>query len=603
MKRLLSIFILFNTLTIHAQINKFDVFGYPSYEDVAEYASARLSKDAIEFDQVYRLAKKADGWYVYITQYNSYNTAQFTKCWSRDKKRYEEFGIKVKDEEKTNVKKDLLRWYVIDYTLVPYYGYVGWPDDIISLTKDSTDFCDSYLEAIARAYTGKQLISVGQIGFGKEETIQLGDMQNSLSPAQQKAMVGYSENALFYYTKLYQRNPKYETFVGNVYTKYSNEIMSTYLLLLMHQNKKEATKWLGDRDVYSPFMLAFAKNMLGECAPNAILLTQGDNDTYPLYYMQARYGYRTDVLIVNYSLLATSKYMNMLRAGVFNEPAIPFTLKPEHYKDDSLDYVKKDDEQYAQLSKSVYKLNVEESGLLKNEIFLINIINASEGKRPIQFTTTFDINALMGLQKYARVGYMTYLLTKKEDKNFVPYGYIVDTKLGYSSFIKLNEVDWSKDLIRGENVERIVMNYRGGAGRLADALYNEGDKEKCLYVLNKVVHVFPDSILPFGVFDLTYPDLYAQCGEHAKAKALADIILNNAIQMYSKILNDKMMPTKDWNSEVARVIYLFQEVAALYKTNNYDMVGISKYDSEFTDLRDRFIIEKERREKNEVENE
>ena len=83
--------------------------------------------------------------------------------------------------------------------------------------------------------------------------------------------------------------------------------------------------------------LAMAKNYLDSCAPNAILFTLGDNDTFPLWYAQEVEGYRTDARVCNLSLLSTSWYVDQMKRQAYNSAPLPISMTWNQYKDGTRD--------------------------------------------------------------------------------------------------------------------------------------------------------------------------------------------------------------------------------------------------------------------------
>ncbi|TVZ56119.1 uncharacterized protein DUF2723 [Lutibacter sp. Hel_I_33_5] len=101
-----------------------------------------------------------------------------------------------------------------------------------------------------------------------------------------------------------------------------------------------------------------AQAYLESCDPNAIMFTIGDNDTFPLWYMQEVEGFRTDIKLVNTSLFQTDWYIDQMKKKTYKADPIPSKLKHDQYKYGTLDAAYYFDELAAIPKDSVLDLNI-----------------------------------------------------------------------------------------------------------------------------------------------------------------------------------------------------------------------------------------------------
>ena len=87
---------------------------------------------------------------------------------------------------------------------------------------------------------------------------------------------------------------------------------------------------------------AMAVNYLESCAPNAIIFTIGDNDTFPLWYAQEIEGIRRDVRVVCTSLFQVDWYIDQMKRKAYNSEPIPSKLNHDKYKWGTRDYIIKE---------------------------------------------------------------------------------------------------------------------------------------------------------------------------------------------------------------------------------------------------------------------
>lgn len=377
----------------------------------------------------------------------------------------------------------------------------------------------------------------------------------------------------------------------------------------------------------------FAINYLETCEPNAILFTNGDNDTFPLWYAQEVEGVRTDVRVCNLSLLNTDWYIDQMKRKVYESDPLPISIPEEKYRQGTRDVVYLEDSRnpkgifvdarkavdFALEDKNVLKIGggealhymptktfslgvdsasvlemgvvdtslagqivpalewrVNKSYILKNQFIMLDMLATNEWKRPMYYAITTGPDSYLNLQRYFQLEGLAFRLVpifapKSPNPNLTGR---IHTERMYDAMMnkfKWGGMDSEDEIYLDENNMRMITNLRLQFSNLAEELIREGKEDMAREVLFKCLEVMPEHNVPYNQVMVPLTESLYKLNEDERANAISQRLFD--------IFEDNMRYYASLSPEHARSLQRDIQTS-MYVMQRVDMMVNSLYKQE-----------------------
>jgi len=357
-----------------------------------------------------------------------------------------------------------------------------------------------------------------------------------------------------------------------------------------------------------------AKAYLDSCPQNAILFTQGDSFTFPLWFLQEIHGYRTDVRVLNIDFLQLPSFIEKLEVDMGKSDAVrsdlPYemTLKEsqyqfpinleekrvtnlkmmdDHLKNDSLFYDNGSRKIKYLPSKTIgifaadfhYKFQIleDQKDLLRNDIVFnlpkniinrgelisLDVIQANMYERPICFLINGKTNHCLGMDKYLIQHGIIQILQPLQrpiiDTNSNPKIVITNPTL-HNIYKEMGdkEILTSKELEISKTVLRRTTYFE------SQALLESGDTLAAINLLDLSLKVLPNEKVAYGNFSYSIGKLYHRMGYNENAQLVCETVMNNNFMELERLfVNNVPYPRRQMITAIKTYKKLKEMVAQL----------------------------------------
>ena len=260
-----------------------------------------------------------------------------------------------------------------------------------------------------------------------------------------------------------------------------------------------------------------------------IILTNGDNDTFPLWYNHEVEGVRTDTRVVNMEYLQTDWYIDQMKRQAYDSPPLPISLSHEDYKEGRMEYVPIDTDSIA-IGPATISLKGKQ-GLFKNELMVLDMLLQANWERSVYMSISMGSDILPFLRDHLVLEGLAYRISPTATNQRIDVERLYDNIMHRFRYGGLS----TKGICVDEDVKRMANTHQLIMGVLIDSLIQRGDLKRALNVCHKWQKEMPQENVPYTEYALSMARCYYMAHQPEKGDQIVSSLLRRSDEWLSWI--------------------------------------------------------------------
>ena len=265
-----------------------------------------------------------------------------------------------------------------------------------------------------------------------------------------------------------------------------------------------------------------------------IILTNGDNDTFPLWYNHEVEGVRTDTRVVNMEYLQTDWYIDQMKRQAYDSPPLPISLSHEDYKEGRMEYVPIDTDSIA-IGPATISLKGKQ-GLFKNELMVLDMLLQANWERSVYMSISMGSDILPFLRDHLVLEGLAYRISPTATTQRIDVERLYDNIMHRFRYGGLS----TKGIYVDEDVKRMANTHQLIMGVLIDSLLQRGDTKRALKVCHKWQKEMPQENVPYTEYALSMARCYYMARQPEQGDEIVSSLLRRSDEWLSWINTIKL---------------------------------------------------------------